>query len=145
MLVLSHGHLTGVQDNASESNVFTGGTFTDRDSMLSAVGVASIVVALMILLLSWMLRLNADEAGDRAKEDDAREHFRRTAIGPARSNCLKVVRAARWPPLPARYPKTLDSPGVPAGGLSPSCGTARGPVSSPALPPASAARRTPVA
>jgi hypothetical protein len=76
LLVLSHGHLTGVQDNASESNVFTGGTFTDRDSVLSAVGVASIVVALMILLLSWMLRLNADDAGDRAKEDDARDHFR---------------------------------------------------------------------
>jgi len=32
--------------------------------VLSAVGVASIVIALMILLLNWMLRMNADESGD---------------------------------------------------------------------------------
>jgi hypothetical protein len=75
MIVLAHGHLSGVQDNAAESNVFSG-TFTNRDSVLSAVGVASFVIALMILLLSWMLRLNADEAGDRAEEDQARDHFR---------------------------------------------------------------------
>jgi lysylphosphatidylglycerol synthetase-like protein (DUF2156 family) len=82
MLVLSHGHLAGVQDNASESNVFTGGTFTDRDSVLSAIGVAAIVVALMIWLLSWMLRMNTDEQGDRAKEEEAREHLRRTGRWP---------------------------------------------------------------
>ena len=82
LIVLAHGHLAGVQDNASESNVFTGATFTDRDSMLSAIGVAAIVVALMILLLNWMLRLNADEAGERAEEDQAREHLRRTGHWP---------------------------------------------------------------
>ena len=75
LLVLAHGHLSGVQDNAAESNVFIG-TSTDRDSVLSAVGVASIVIALMFLLLNWMLRMNADEEGDRAKEDEAREYFR---------------------------------------------------------------------
>ncbi len=81
MLILSHGHLTGVQDNASESNVFTS-TSTDRDSMLSAIGVAAIVIALMIWLLNWMLRMNSDEAGDRAKEEDAREIFRQTGHWP---------------------------------------------------------------
>ena len=81
MLVLSGGHLSGVQDNAAESNVFTG-TNIGRDSLLSAVGVAAIVIALMILLLNWMLRMNADEAGDRAKEDEAREHLRRTGHWP---------------------------------------------------------------
>jgi hypothetical protein len=50
--------------------------------MLSAIGVAAIVIALMILLLNWMLRMNADEAGDRAKEEDAREYFRRTGRWP---------------------------------------------------------------
>jgi hypothetical protein len=81
LIVLAHGHLTGVQDNASESNVFTS-TYTDHDSMLSTFGVASIVVALMLLLLGWMLRLNADEAGERADEDQAREHFKRTGHWP---------------------------------------------------------------
>jgi hypothetical protein len=82
MIVLAHGHLTGVQDNAAESNVFTTSTFTDHDSMLSTIGVGSIVIALMIVLLGWMLRLNSDEAGDRAKEDEAREQFRRTGHWP---------------------------------------------------------------
>jgi hypothetical protein len=81
LIVMAHGHLTGVQDNSSGSNVFTS-TFTDRDSMLSAIGVGAIVVALMIWLLGWMLRLNADEAGDRKKEEDAREYFRRTGHWP---------------------------------------------------------------
>jgi lysylphosphatidylglycerol synthetase-like protein (DUF2156 family) len=81
LIVMAHGHLTGVQDNASESNVFTT-VPTDRDSILSAVGVAAIVIALMIWLLNWMLRMNADEAGDRAKEDEAREVLRRTGHWP---------------------------------------------------------------
>ena len=81
LLVMSGGHLSGVQDNAAEANVFTS-TSTDHDSMLSAVGVAAIVIALMILLLNWMLRMNADEAGDRAKEDEARECFKRTGQWP---------------------------------------------------------------
>ena len=81
LLILSHGHLTGVQDNASESNVFTS-TTTDRDSMLSAIGVAAIVIAFMVWLLNWMLRMNADDAGDRAKEEQAREYFRRTGHWP---------------------------------------------------------------
>ena len=53
--------------------------------MLSAVGVAAIVIALMIVLLGWMLRLNTDETGERAKEDEAREHFAARATGPTRS------------------------------------------------------------
>jgi hypothetical protein len=81
LIVLAHGHLTGVQDNMSESNVFTS-TFLDRDSVLSAIGVGSIVVAFMFLLLNWMLRLNSDEAGERADEDQARDYFRRTGHWP---------------------------------------------------------------
>jgi hypothetical protein len=84
LIVLAHGHLNGVQDNASESNVFTS-TFINHDSMLSAIGVGSIVIALMFILLSWMLRLNADEAGERAEEDQAREYFRRTGHWPDES------------------------------------------------------------
>ncbi len=80
-LVLSHGHLTGVQDNAAESNVFTS-TLINRDSMLSAVGVAAFVIALMVSLLNWMLRLNASEKDDRDVEERAREHLRRTGHWP---------------------------------------------------------------
>ena len=81
LLIMSGGHLSGVQDNASESNVFTA-TMTDRDSMLSAVGVAAIVIALMVVLLGWMLRMNADERGDRDREERAREHLRLTGHWP---------------------------------------------------------------
>lgn len=82
MLILSHGNITGVHDNPTGGNVFSSTTFANRDSMLSAIGVAAFVVAIAIWMLSWMLRLNADEAGDRAKEEEAREHFRRTGHWP---------------------------------------------------------------
>lgn len=81
LIVLAHGHLTGVTDNAAESNVFAS-TSTSRDSMLSAMGMAAIVVALMIVLLGWMMRLNSDEGGERAEEEEAREHLRRTGRWP---------------------------------------------------------------
>jgi lysylphosphatidylglycerol synthetase-like protein (DUF2156 family) len=81
LLIMSGGHLSGVQDNAAESNVFQS-TITDRSSMLSAMGVAAIVIALMIALLNWMLRMNADERGDREREEQAREHLRRTGHWP---------------------------------------------------------------
>lgn len=84
LLIMSGGHLSGVQDNAAESNVFTTVT-TDRDSMLAAGGVAAIVIAMMVLLLSWMLRMNADERGDRDREEQAREHLRRTGHWPDES------------------------------------------------------------
>jgi hypothetical protein len=53
--------------------------------MLSAVGVAAIVIALMVALLNWMLRMNADERGDRDREEQAREHLRRTGHWPDES------------------------------------------------------------
>ncbi len=74
LLIISHGHVSGVQDNAAEANPFVA-TTTDQRSMLSAIGVAALVIALMVWLLNWMLRLNADEAGERAQEDDARAYF----------------------------------------------------------------------
>jgi hypothetical protein len=49
---------------------------------LSAVGVGFIIIAMMVALLNWMLRLNADDVGDRAKEEQARDYFRRTGHWP---------------------------------------------------------------
>ena len=74
MIVLAHGDLTGVQDSASESNPFTLTSIT-HDSVLSTIGVGSLVVSLILLLLGWMLRMNADDADDRQKEEDARQYF----------------------------------------------------------------------
>jgi hypothetical protein len=39
----------------------------------------------MFLLLGWMLRLNADETGERADEDKAREYLKRTGHWPDES------------------------------------------------------------
>lgn len=74
MILLAHGNLTGVQDNASESNPFTLTSIT-HDSVLSTIGVGSLVLALMIWMLMWMLRMNADDADDRQNEEDARQYF----------------------------------------------------------------------
>jgi hypothetical protein len=68
LIIMGHGQYSSV--------------FANRDSMLSAVGVGFIVIAMMVALLNWLLRMNADDAGDRAKEEEARDYFRRTGHWP---------------------------------------------------------------
>src|SRR5579875_169832 len=63
LIVMGHGHYTNVLAN--------------RDSLYSGVGVGFIVIALMVALLNWMLRMNQDDVADRVREEQAREHFRR--------------------------------------------------------------------
>ncbi len=68
LIIMGHGRYTSV--------------FASRDSLLSAVGVGLIVIAMMVALLNWLLRLNMDDVGDRAKEEEARQYFIRTGHWP---------------------------------------------------------------
>lgn len=69
LIIMGHGHYTSV--------------FANRDSLLSAVGMAFIIIALMVILANWLLQLGNESDQDRAKEEEAREHFRRTGEWPA--------------------------------------------------------------
>jgi len=68
LIIMGHGRYNSV--------------FANRDSLLSAVGVGFIIIAMMVVLLNWLMRLNADDVGDRDREEQAREHFRRTGHWP---------------------------------------------------------------
>ncbi len=68
LCILGHGHYTSV--------------FANRDSLLSAMGVGFIIIAVMVVMLNWLMRLAAESGDDRDKEDAAREYF---------------VRNGRWP------------------------------------------------
>jgi hypothetical protein len=68
LIIMGHGDYTSV--------------FANRDSLLSAVGVGFIIISMMVALLNWMLRMNADDVDDRAKEEAARDYFRRTGHWP---------------------------------------------------------------
>ena len=61
LVIMGHGHYTSV--------------FANRDSLLSATGVGLWLVAACIWMLNWMMQMNAEDAGDRQKEDDARAYF----------------------------------------------------------------------
>jgi len=61
LVIMGHGHYTSV--------------FANRDSLLSAVGVGFWLVAACIWMLNWLMQMNADDAGDRQKEEDARAYF----------------------------------------------------------------------
>jgi hypothetical protein len=74
MLLLSHGQIGGVKDNAAESNVFTG-TSISHNSVYSAIGIGSFVVALMLWLIGWMTRLSFASDSDRHREDSDRAFF----------------------------------------------------------------------
>jgi hypothetical protein len=68
LVVMGHGHYTSV--------------FASRDSLLSATGVGFWVIAACIWMLNWMMQMNADDVGDRQKEEDARAYFIRNGHGP---------------------------------------------------------------
>jgi hypothetical protein len=61
LVIMGHGHYSSV--------------FANRDSLLSATGVGFWVIAACIWMLNWMMQMNADDVGDRQKEDDARAYF----------------------------------------------------------------------
>lgn len=79
-VVLGHGHVSDVQDQASGS-VFT--TIpTDRRSLFSALGVSLWILAAMWLMLMYFIRLNSTDAADRAADEAARDYYARTGRWP---------------------------------------------------------------
>lgn len=61
LVIMGHGHYTSV--------------FANRDSLYSAVGVGFWLIAACLVMLSWMMRMNVEDADDRQKEEDARQYF----------------------------------------------------------------------
>lgn len=60
-VIMGHGRYTSV--------------FANRDSLYSAAGVGFWLIAACVWMLNWLMQMNADDAGDRQKEDDARAYF----------------------------------------------------------------------
>ncbi len=78
LIVMGHASYAGVISNVdSQDSVSTDfqTVITNRDSVLSALGVVFLVIALMVWMLNWLMHMNTTEAADRAKEDDARRYF----------------------------------------------------------------------
>jgi multisubunit Na+/H+ antiporter MnhB subunit len=71
LCIMGHGHYTSV--------------FANRDSLLSAMGVGLIIIAVMLVMLNWLMRLAAESGDDRDKEDAAREYFVRNGHWPSDS------------------------------------------------------------
>jgi hypothetical protein len=80
LILLGHGHVANVTDNPS-SSVFSQYP-TDSHSMDSALGVSAIIVALMIVMIGWFMRLNSRDGADRDREEAARDYFSRTGRWP---------------------------------------------------------------
>jgi hypothetical protein len=81
MIVLGHGHVSDTQDSGSGSSVFTQ-IPTDRDSFYSAIGVGALVVAAMVWMIGWFMRMNATDGADRKREEAARDYYARTGRWP---------------------------------------------------------------
>jgi|SRR2546430_2045952 len=47
----------------------------DRDTVLSAAGVALLLVALIVWMINWMFRMSVESNRDRDREEDARRYF----------------------------------------------------------------------
>jgi hypothetical protein len=80
LIVLGHAHVSDISDQASGS-VFTS-IPTDRDSVFSAAGVGSLLVALMVWMVGWFARMNIGDEKDRARDEAARDYYARTGRWP---------------------------------------------------------------
>jgi hypothetical protein len=80
LILMGHGHVSNVTDNPS-SSVFSEYP-TDSNSIDSALGVSAIIVAMMILMIGWFMRLNAGDGADRERDEAARDYFSRTGRWP---------------------------------------------------------------
>ena len=80
-IILGHGHVSDTQDTDSGASVFTQ-IPTDRRSFYSAIGVGSIIIAVMVAMIGWFMRLNLEDGDDRKREEAARDYFARTGRWP---------------------------------------------------------------
>ncbi len=60
LIVLGHGRVS---------------TVGDTHTLLSAAGVALLLVALTVWMLNWMFRMSVESNRDREREEEAREYF----------------------------------------------------------------------
>jgi TRAP-type C4-dicarboxylate transport system permease small subunit len=80
LIILGHATVNDVSD-APSGSVFTQ-IPTDHDSVLTAMGVALIVVAIIVVMFDWLMRLNTADSSERKREEQAREYFTRTGRWP---------------------------------------------------------------
>jgi hypothetical protein len=82
MILLGHGRISDIQDSTSGSSVFTS-IPTDNDSFYSAIGVSALIVAAMVAMIGWFMRMNSTDGFDRQREEAARDYYSRTGRWPA--------------------------------------------------------------
>ena len=68
LMVMGHGDYTSITAN--------------RNSLLSATGMALVIIAAMVALLNWFIRLTLTSDKDRDREEWARDYFTRTGHWP---------------------------------------------------------------
>jgi lysylphosphatidylglycerol synthetase-like protein (DUF2156 family) len=59
--------------------------FANTRSLESAMGVCFILIAFSVWMFNWMMRMTVESGYDRDREEDARDHFRRTGSWPDES------------------------------------------------------------
>ena len=92
-IVMGHGQVANVSDNPS-SSVFSAYP-TDHNSLYSALGVSAIIIALMVALIGFFIRLNSTDGADRDRDEAARDYFSRTGRWPGDTH----------PPAPPTSPR----------------------------------------
>jgi hypothetical protein len=84
MIILGHGHVSDIQSSSTYSSGSSPFSTipTDRDSFYSAIGVGALIVAVMIWMIGWFMRMNVTDGDDRRREEAARDYFTRTGRWP---------------------------------------------------------------
>jgi preprotein translocase subunit SecG len=84
LIVQGQGHVANVSDTTSGASVFS--TYpTGQRSIDSILGVTALVVAVMVWMVGWLMRMTTRDGKDRQREEEAREYFARTGRWPGES------------------------------------------------------------
>ena len=67
LIVIGHGRVTSA---------------TDSKTVITAAGVALLLVALIVWMINWMFRMSVASNRDRDREEEARDYFTRTGHWP---------------------------------------------------------------
>jgi hypothetical protein len=80
LVVLGHGQAGNPNPN-SDSNPYTS-LPAGHNALLTVAGVGLVIIAVIVVMFDWMMRMNTSSGKDRDREEAARDYFSRTGHWP---------------------------------------------------------------
>ena len=86
LIVLGHANPGNVSLNQVDQSPGAASPYTSlpagHDALLTVAGVGLVIIAVIVVMFDWMMRMNTSSGKDRDREEAARNYFARTGHWP---------------------------------------------------------------